>query len=81
MEHKRWFASMTIIACVVVMVCLLMLVLDTPQSLSPEFTTNELCDWAEQQSGNQFRLIVNQVALAGCVFVIIGRKRAKKGIK
>ena len=80
MENKRWFKSMTIVAAIVVMVCLLMMINDTPKPLKHDFTTIELCDWAEKQSQNQFRLIINQIALGGCVFVIAGRMRAKKGI-
>ena len=80
MENKRWFKSMTIVAAVVVLGCLGMLILDTPKALRPGFTTDELCDWAEQQSQNQYRLIVSQIAIGGCVFCIAGRLRAKTGI-
>lgn len=71
---------MTIIAVAVVMICLGMLIVDAPKALKHDFTTIELCDWAEQQSQNQYRLIVCQVALGGCVFVIAGRLKAKKGL-
>lgn len=74
--NKKWHKSMTIISAVVVMVCIVMLMFDTPKPLGHDFTQIELCDWAEQQSNNQFRLIVMQAAMAGCVFVIVGRHRA-----
>ena len=77
---KSWYKSLTIIAAVVVIGCLLMLILDTPTPLEDGFTTLELCDWAVQQSNNQFRLIVMQAAMAGCIIVIVGRFRAKGGI-
>lgn len=79
-DNKRWYRSMTIVAVIIVIACLLVMITDTPKPLGYDFTQIELCDWAEQQSQNQFRLIVNQIALAGCVFVIAGRMRAKKGI-
>ena len=78
--NKKWYKSLTIISALVVIMCLLMLVIDTPKPLNHDFTTIELCDWAEAQSNNQFRLIVMQIATAGCIFVIVGRARAKGGI-
>ena len=78
--NKSWYKSLTIIAAVVIIGCLLMLIVDTPKPLSHDFTTIELCDWAEASSQNQFRLIVMQIAMAGCVLVIVGRIRAKGGI-
>ncbi len=78
--NKHWYKSLTIIAALVIIVCLFTLILDTPKPLSHDFTTIELCDWAEAQSNNQFRLIVMQLAMAGCVLVIVGRIRAKGGI-
>ena len=74
--NKKWHKSMTIISAVVVMVCIGMLMFDTPKPLDHDFTTIELCDWAERESNNQYRLIVMQMAMAGCVFVIVGRHRA-----
>ncbi|KKN77244.1 hypothetical protein LCGC14_0362220 [marine sediment metagenome] len=71
---------MTILAVVVVMGCIGMLMYDTPKPLGHDFTTIELCDWAEQQSNNQYRLIVMQLAMSSCILVIVGRIRAKGGI-
>ena len=73
--NKSWYKSMTIISGLVVLACLFMLIADTPKPLGHDFTTIELCDWAESQSDNQFRLIVMQIAIAGCVLVFVGRAR------
>ena len=78
--NKKWYKSMTIIACVVVMLCVAILMFDTPRPLRHDFTTEELCDWAENTSGNQYRLIVMQLAMSSCIVVICGRCRAKGGI-
>ena len=78
--NKKWYKSLTIISALIVIGCLFMLIVDIPKPLGHDFTTIELCDWAESQSNNQFRLIVMQMAMAGCVFVIVGRNRAKGGI-
>ena len=75
--NKSWYKSLTIIAALVVISCLFMLMLDMPKPLGPDFTTNELCDWAEAQSDNVIRLIIQQMAMSGCVLVIVGRYRAK----
>ena len=77
---KHWYKSLTIISVLIVIICIGMLILDTPKPLDHDFTTTELCDWAEAQSQNQFRLIVMQIAMAGCIFVIVGRIRAKGGL-
>lgn len=78
--NKRWYKSLTIISALVVILCVGMLILDTPKPLKSDFSTIELCDWAEAQSKNQFRLIVMQAAMGGCILIIIGRIRAKGGI-
>ena len=78
--NKTWYKSLTIIAGLVVLMCLFMLIVETPKPLDHDFTTIELCDWAESQSNNQFRLIVSQIAMAGCILVIVGRVRAKGGV-
>lgn len=80
MENKHWWKSLTIVMAVVVLVCLGMLMYNTPKPLDHDFTTIELCDWAEKQSQNQFSLIVMQIASGACILVIVGRIRAKKGI-
>ena len=78
-NNKKWYFSLTIVSALIVLSCMLMLILDTPTALGPEFTTNELCDWAEAQSNNQFRLIILQIAMGGCILVMVGRIRAKGG--
>ena len=78
--NKSWYRSLTIVSALVVFICVGMLILDTPRPLSHNFTTIELCDWAEAQSNNQFRLIVMQAAMAGCILVVVGRIKAKGGI-
>ena len=78
--NKQWYKSMTIIAAAVVMLCVGMLMFSTPKPLKHDFTTEELCDWAENASNNQFELIVMQAAMSGCFLVVIGRCRAKGGI-
>ena len=77
---KHWYKSLTIVSALVLMGCILMLILDTPTPLDYDFTTIELCDWAEAQSNNQFRLIIMQIAMSACMLIIIGRIRAKGGI-
>ncbi len=78
--NKVWYKSMTILSALIVLSCIGMLILDTPTPLTHDFTTIELCDWAEAQSNNQMKLILQQIAMAGCLLSIVGRVRAKGGI-
>ncbi len=78
--NKSWYKSLTIISALIVISCVVMLTMDNPKPLEHDFTTIELCDWAETQSNNQLRLIVQQIAMSFCILTIVGRIRAKGGI-
>lgn len=82
MENKQWWKSLTIISQVIIMALIGLSIWMTTniRSLSYDFTTEELCDWAYQTSRNQRILIIQMLIVSFALVGIYGRKRAKKSI-
>lgn len=80
MENKAWWKSLTIIAIVVCIVCLMMIPMTIAKPLREGFTLDELCEWAIIVSHNQKLTLLVMIALTFAMIAIYGRLRAKKGI-
>ena len=78
MENKKWYKSLTIIAQIVIIVCVILQVgiLLAVKPLRYEFTPEELCDWAYAVSHIQRLMIVQMIIISAALTGIYGRKRA-----
>lgn len=82
MEQKQWWKSLTIISQVAIMLLIGLSIWMTTniKSLSYDFTTEELCNWAFATSQNQRIVVVQMLIISLSLLGIYGRIRAKKNI-
>lgn len=81
-SNKKWWCSLTIVSQVIIMLLIGLSIWMTTniKTLSYDFTTEQLCNWAYATSQNQRIVIVQMIIISLSLLGIYGRIRAKKGI-
>lgn len=79
-ETKKWWKSLTIIAVTVCMACFVLLACNKPKQLDHDFTLDEFCDWAEEESARNKEVPLQMIGVGAGGAAVYGRKRAKKEI-
>ena len=78
--NKSHFKSVTIWSQIFIMIVVIYLLASGPKPLEPDFTTDQLCDWALAIGRGQSLNLVCTGILSLNLIGIWGRMRAKKGL-
>ncbi len=81
-NNKKWYVSLTIISQIIIMALIGLSIWMTTniKTLSYDFTTEQLCNWAYATSQNQRIVVVQMLIISLSLLGIYGRIRAKKNI-